>query len=112
MEEKHNNDPEILEGGGEEPKAEQHPMAALMEDALAFRAPKPGDIVEGEIVSVSPTEVLVDVELAEDACAHGGQHTPDGCPAGSSGCGLERAVRDADRFGRCPLYTSPSPRAP
>ena len=61
MEEKHNNDPEILEGGGEEPKAEQHPMAALMEDALAFRAPKPGDIVEGEIVSVSPTEVLVDV---------------------------------------------------
>jgi len=61
MEEKHNNDPEILEGGGEESKPEQHPMAALMEDALAFRAPKAGDIVEGEIVSVSPTEVLVDI---------------------------------------------------
>ncbi len=61
MEEKHNNDPEILEGGGEESKPEQHPMAALMEDALAFRAPRAGDIIEGEIVSVSPTEVLVDV---------------------------------------------------
>lgn len=61
MEEKHNNDPEILEGGGEESNGEQHPMAALMEDALAFRTPKAGDIIEGEIVSVSPTEVLVDI---------------------------------------------------
>ncbi len=60
MEEKQNNDPEILEGGGEESSGE-NPMAAFMEDAMAFRAPKAGDIVEGEIVSVSPTEVLVDV---------------------------------------------------
>ena len=42
------------------------------------------------------------VELAQDSGAHDSQHTPDGCPAGSSGCGLERAVRDADRFGRQP----------
>jgi len=61
MEEKQNNDPEILEGGGEEESSSENPMAAFMEDAMAFRAPKAGDIVEGEIVSVSPTEVLVDV---------------------------------------------------
>ncbi|RPI51330.1 MAG: hypothetical protein EHM56_09665, partial [Chloroflexi bacterium] len=61
MEEKQNNDPEILEGGGEEESSSENPMAAFMEDAMAFRAPKAGDIVEGESVSVSPTEVLVDV---------------------------------------------------
>jgi small subunit ribosomal protein S1 len=61
MEEKHNNDPEILEGGEREELNSENSMAALMEDALAFRAPRAGDIVEGEIVSVSPTEVLVDV---------------------------------------------------
>jgi len=32
-----------------------------MEDALTFRRLKTGDIIKGEIVSVSPTEVLVDV---------------------------------------------------
>ncbi|MEJ2210925.1 MAG: S1 RNA-binding domain-containing protein [Anaerolineae bacterium] len=36
-------------------------MTALMEEALAFPRLKAGDIVKGEIVSVSPTEVLVDV---------------------------------------------------
>jgi small subunit ribosomal protein S1 len=43
-------------------QAEAHPMAALMEeDALAFERLRPGDIREGEIVSVTPTEVLIDV---------------------------------------------------
>jgi small subunit ribosomal protein S1 len=48
----------------EEPPAQaaEHPMAALMEeDALAFERLRPGDIREGEIVSVTPTEVLIDV---------------------------------------------------
>jgi small subunit ribosomal protein S1 len=44
-----------------EQQADEHPMSALMEEALSFRQLKSGDIIEGEIVSVSPTEVLVDV---------------------------------------------------
>jgi small subunit ribosomal protein S1 len=39
----------------------ENPMTALMEDELSFRKLKPGDIVEGIIVSVTPTEVLVHV---------------------------------------------------
>ena len=61
MEERELNDPQVLVGGGEEQQASEHPMTALMEDALSFRQLKTGDIVKGEIVSVSPTEVLVDV---------------------------------------------------
>ncbi|MFN2169502.1 MAG: 30S ribosomal protein S1 [Anaerolineae bacterium] len=61
MEERKLNDQQIAAGGeGEQPIAE-HPMTALMEDALTFRRLKTGDIIKGEIVSVSPTEVLVDV---------------------------------------------------
>ncbi len=44
-----------------EPAEDQHPMTALMEDALAFERLRPGDIKQGEIVSVTPTEVLIDV---------------------------------------------------
>jgi len=36
-------------------------MSSLMEEAFSFRRLKAGDIVDGTIVSVSPTEVLVDV---------------------------------------------------
>jgi small subunit ribosomal protein S1 len=61
MEERKLNDPEALGGGEVEQQASEHPMTALMEDALSFRQLKTGDIVKGEIVSVSPTEVLVDV---------------------------------------------------
>jgi small subunit ribosomal protein S1 len=61
MEERKLNDPQIAAGGEEEQHASEHPMTALMEDALSFRRLKTGDIVKGEIVSVSPTEVLVDV---------------------------------------------------
>lgn len=63
MEERKLNDQQIAAAGGregEQPAAE-HPMTALMEDALTFRRLKAGDIIKGEIVSVSPTEVLVDV---------------------------------------------------
>ena len=62
MEERKVNDQQIAGGGGgEEQRLSEHPMTALMEDALTFRRLKAGDIVKGEIVSVSPTEVLVDV---------------------------------------------------
>jgi small subunit ribosomal protein S1 len=52
---------EITEGEEREQQIEEHPMTALMEDARAFPRLKPGDIVSGEIVSVTPTEVLIDV---------------------------------------------------
>jgi small subunit ribosomal protein S1 len=61
MEEKQNNHTEGLEGGEAQQELDQHPMSALMEDALSFRRLHPGDIVDGEIVSVTPTEVLIDV---------------------------------------------------
>jgi len=62
MEEKQFNGPEQITGetGAGQPP-EEHPMSALMDDELSFRRLKAGDIVKGEIVSVSPTEVLVDV---------------------------------------------------
>jgi small subunit ribosomal protein S1 len=45
-----------------EERAEEHPMTALMEEeALAFERLRPGQIKQGEIVSVTPTEVLIDV---------------------------------------------------
>jgi small subunit ribosomal protein S1 len=44
-----------------EQQTDEHPMSALMEEALSFQRLKRGDIVDGEIVSVTPTEVLVDV---------------------------------------------------
>jgi small subunit ribosomal protein S1 len=61
MEERQIKDLEVTEEGGMEQQADENPMSALMEDALSFRQLKSGDIIEGEIVSVSPTEVLVDV---------------------------------------------------
>jgi small subunit ribosomal protein S1 len=61
MEEKPINQTEVAEGGQVEQPPDEHPMNALMEDALSFRTLRTGDIVDGEIVSVTPTEVLVDV---------------------------------------------------
>ncbi len=61
MEEKQFSEMEVMEGGEGEQQTHEHPMSALMGDALTFRRLQPGDIVEGEIVSVTPTEVLVDV---------------------------------------------------
>jgi small subunit ribosomal protein S1 len=61
MEEQQINEAGHTEGGGIEQQGNNHPMSALMEEALSFRRLKQGDIVDGEIVSVTPTEVLVDV---------------------------------------------------
>ena len=61
MEEKQINETGVLEGGKDQQQTDEHPMSALMEEALSFRRLKSGDIVDGEIVSVTPTEVLVDV---------------------------------------------------
>lgn len=60
MEEKQINQTEVMEEE-EAQQPDEHPMSALMEDELTFRRLRPGDIVDGEIVSVTPTEVLVDV---------------------------------------------------
>jgi small subunit ribosomal protein S1 len=57
MEERQNNNAELVH----EEEIDEHPMSALMEEAFNFQTPKQGDIVEGVIVSVTPTEVLVDV---------------------------------------------------
>jgi small subunit ribosomal protein S1 len=61
MEEKQINEAGVTEGGEGQQQTDEHPMSALMEEALSFRRLKSGDIVDGEIVSVTPTEVLVDV---------------------------------------------------
>jgi small subunit ribosomal protein S1 len=61
MEEKQSNEAQVIEEEAVEPSIDDHPMNALMEEALSFRRLKQGDIVDGEIVSVTPTEVLVDV---------------------------------------------------
>lgn len=61
MEEKQIGGTAIQEGGeGDQPNT-SHSMDDLLEQSFTFRKLKPGDIVDGEIVSVSPTEVLVDV---------------------------------------------------
>jgi small subunit ribosomal protein S1 len=61
MEEKQITETEPEEGENTEQPSGENPMTALMADELSFRKLKPGDIVEGVIVSVTPTEVLVDV---------------------------------------------------
>lgn len=61
MEEKQINEAGLTEREEVEQQTEDHPMNALMEEALNFPRLKRGDIVDGEIVSVTPTEVLVDV---------------------------------------------------
>lgn len=61
MEEKQISDTELVEGGDVQQSAEDQSMSSLMEESFSFRRLKAGDIVDGTIVSVSPTEVLVDV---------------------------------------------------
>ena len=69
MEEKLINQTEVAEGDQVEQPPDEHPMNALMEDALTFRRLRTGDIVDGEIVSVTPTEVLVDVGAKSEGLA-------------------------------------------
>ncbi|MFC2046502.1 S1 RNA-binding domain-containing protein, partial [Chloroflexota bacterium] len=66
LEEKHTTETESLEGDAGGQEAEDHPMNALLEEALNFEAPKRGQIVDGVIVSVSPTEILVDVNAKSE----------------------------------------------
>lgn len=61
MEEKQTNELGVMEGEEIPEETNAHPMSTLMDDALSFRRLQSGDIVDGEIVSVTPTEVLVDV---------------------------------------------------
>jgi len=66
MEEKQISESEFREGEEVEQQPGQHPMSALMDEALSFPRLKPGDIIDGEIVSVTPTEVLVDVNAKSE----------------------------------------------
>jgi small subunit ribosomal protein S1 len=59
MEEKQITDVGPVEGGEQQP--EDASMTSLMDQSFTFRRLKSGDIVDGVIVSVSPTEILVDV---------------------------------------------------
>jgi small subunit ribosomal protein S1 len=61
MEENQINEQDLTEESEVEEQPAEHPMTALMDDALSLRRLKRGDIVDGIIVSVTPTEVLVDV---------------------------------------------------
>jgi small subunit ribosomal protein S1 len=54
-----------------EPASEEQSMDALMQQALSFQRLKQGDIVEGEIVSVTPTEVLVHVGAKSEGIVPG-----------------------------------------
>jgi len=61
MEEKQISETGPVEGGDVQQSPEDRSMTNLMEQAFSVRRLKAGDIVDGTIVSVSPTEVLVDV---------------------------------------------------
>jgi small subunit ribosomal protein S1 len=71
MEEKQINETELM-GGGMAPQEEpEHPMSNLLEEALSFKKLRQGDIVDGEIVSVGPTEILIDVGAKSEGVVRG-----------------------------------------
>ena len=47
--------------GGEASQQSLHPMAELLEQGYGQVLPKRGDAVEGVIVAVSPSEILIDI---------------------------------------------------
>jgi len=54
-------------GTGDHPaKAAVHPMAQLLEEELTMGLPKRGDVVEGLIVGVRPTEVFIDIGYKQE----------------------------------------------
>lgn len=71
MGEKQINEQELAEGVEFGEQAAEHPMSELLEEALAFEKLRQGDIVDGQIVSVSPTEVLVDVGAKSEGVVRG-----------------------------------------
>ncbi len=66
MEENQINESTALERGELEQPPDDHPMNALMEEALSFQILKRGDTDNGTIVSETPTEVLVDVKAKSE----------------------------------------------
>jgi small subunit ribosomal protein S1 len=71
MEEKQINETELMEGEEFTEKVAGHPMNDLMEEALNFQKLRQGDIIDGQIVRVSPTEVLVDVGAKSEGVIRG-----------------------------------------
>jgi small subunit ribosomal protein S1 len=69
MEEKQIN--EDFGPSGDLEQTSAHPMDDLMEEALSFQKLRQGDIVDGQIVSVSPTEILVDVGAKSEGVVRG-----------------------------------------
>lgn len=47
--------------GGDVPEGSAHPMAELLQQESVHTSPQRGDVVEGVIVSISPSEVLIDI---------------------------------------------------
>jgi small subunit ribosomal protein S1 len=70
MEEKQINE-DFGPSGNLEEQMSDHPMNDLMEQALSFQKLRQGDIVDGQIVSVSPTEILVDVGAKSEGVVRG-----------------------------------------
>jgi small subunit ribosomal protein S1 len=71
MEEKQINEVQFMEGLEVEEKAAVHPMNDLMDEVLSLKKLRQGDIVDGQIVSVSPTEILVDVGAKSEGVVRG-----------------------------------------
>jgi len=71
MEEKRYIEGEAVEGGTVQEQPTDHPMSELFEEALSFKKLQAGQIVEGVIVSVSPTEVLIDVGTKSEGVVRG-----------------------------------------
>jgi small subunit ribosomal protein S1 len=61
----------FADGGRPQEEPAEHPMNDLMEEALSFRKLRQGDIVDGEIVSVNPTEILIDVGAKSEGVVRG-----------------------------------------
>ena len=61
----------FVDGGVPQEEPAEHPMSNLMEEAFSFRKLRQGDTVDGEIVSVSPTEILIDVGAKSEGVVRG-----------------------------------------
>jgi small subunit ribosomal protein S1 len=71
MEENQINEVELTGDGEAQEEPTEHPMSSLMEEAFSFKKLRQGDIVDGQIVSVSPTEILVDVGAKSEGVVRG-----------------------------------------
>jgi small subunit ribosomal protein S1 len=71
MEGKQISEFEVLPENEAQDQAAEDSMSSLMEEALSFQKLKQGEIVDGQIVSVSPTEILVDVGSKSEGVVRG-----------------------------------------